>query len=167
MTGSPLPPRRRLVQLGAGFAVLFAVAVGLGWRAGEAPTATGALAAPAPWALPEVTASDPGRDVAILTARHPWGGGAAFRDIESTPPPAPPPAVIPWQLAGVIERGGERFALILLGRGPSAKLEYRAIGDSLPDGSVLVQIDADSATSDGGQSAAAERRVYRLFEKSR
>jgi hypothetical protein len=71
-----------------------------------------------------------------------------------------------WQLAGVIERGGEQFALILVGQGAAARLEYRTVGDSLPDGSVLVQIDADSATSEGRQPAAAERRVYRLFEKA-
>ena len=166
MTGSSLPSRRRLIQLGAGFAVLLAGAVSLGWRAGEAPSSNAAAPATAPWALPQVRTQDPARDVATLTARRPWGGDTAFRDTESAPPAYSPDAV-PWQLAGIIERGGERFALILVGPGPAAKLEYRTIGDSLPDGSVLVQIGADSATSDGGKSAAADRRVYRLFEKAR
>src|SRR5712692_7567532 len=138
MTRSSLPRRRRHVQLCAAFAALVAGAVVLGWRAGETPTATAAAGAPAPWALPQVSVRDPARDVAILTARHPWGGGAAFRDIDSAR--APSLATMPWHLAGVIERGDERLALILVGQGPAAKLEYRAKGDLLPDGSVLVQI---------------------------
>src|SRR5437773_8410053 len=122
MTGSSLPSRRRLVQLYAGFAVLLAGAIVLGWRAGEAPSANAVAPPPAPWALPQVEARDPARDVATLTARHPWGGDAAFRDTE-TAPPAYSPGAMPWQLAGVIDRGGERFALILVGQGPAAKIE--------------------------------------------
>ncbi len=161
MIGSRLNPRRRL-QLSAAFAAFFAAAVILGWRTGGAPAAP-PLATPAEaWTLPQLTASDPARDAAILKARRPWGGGAAFHDIDS---PAPASRA-PWQLAGIVERGNERFALILVGQGPAARLEYRGMGDSLPDGSVLVQIGADSATSEGGQPAAAERRVYRLFEKT-
>jgi hypothetical protein len=164
MTNSPLP-RRRLLQLCAASAVLVAGAVILGWHAGEPATATAPAPVPAPWALPQINLSDPARDVASLTARHPWGGGAGFHDIDS-PQRTPAPAGAPWHLAGIIERGGERFALILVGQGPAAKLEYRAKGDLLPDGNVLVQIGADSATSEAGKAAAAERRVYRLFERA-
>jgi hypothetical protein len=99
-----------------------------------------------------------------LSARHPWGGGAAFQSIDSPRPL--PPATRPWRLVGVVERGEERLALVLVGQGPEVKLEYRAVGDSLPDGSVLVQIGTDSATSEGGQSATPERRVHRLFDKA-
>ena len=164
MIGAALLARRRPVQLAAAFAALLAAAAVLGWHAGAAPSSAAAAAAPARWALPPVNPRDPAHDAAILTARHPWGGGAAFRDIDT---PVPASAAMPWHLAGIVERGDERLALVLVGNGPTAKLEYRAVGDSLPDGSVLVQIGADSATSEGGQSAAAERRVYRLFDKTR
>ena len=164
MIGSRLG-RRRHLQLSAAFATLFAAAVVLGWRAGGAPTAAPPAAVPAPWALPQPTESAPARDAAVLKARHPWGGGGAFHDIDSAPA-ALAASRTPWQLAGIVERGNERYALILVGQGPSAKLEYRATGDSLPDGSVLVQIGADSATSEGGQPAPAGRRVHRLFEKA-
>ncbi len=164
MIGAALLARRRPVQLAAAFAALLAAAAVLGWHAGAAPSSAAAAAAPARWALPPVNARDPAHDAAILTARHPWGGGAAFRDIDT---PAPASAAMPWHLAGIVERGDERLALVLVGNGPTAKLEYRAVGDSLPDGSVLVQIGADSATSEGGQSAAAVQRVYRLFDKAR
>jgi hypothetical protein len=143
---------------------LVAVAGILGWRAGEAPLATAAPAAPAEWALPQVTAPQTARDVAILTSRHPWGGRAGFHDIDSAPSPTIP--TIPWHLAGIIARGDERLAMILVGQGPAAKLEYRATGDSLPDGSVLVQIGTDSATSQTGEPPAARQRVHRLFEKA-
>ena len=155
---------RRPAQLAAAFAALFAAAVVIGWRAGAPPGSAAAAATPAPWTLPPVNERDPARDVAILAARHPWGGGAAFHDVDA-PPPAP--LAMSWHLAGIVQRGDERLALVLVGQGPAVTLEYRAVGDSLPDGSVLVQIGADSATSEGGQSAAAERRVYRLFDKAR
>jgi hypothetical protein len=151
----------RALPLGLGLAALLAVAVAFGWRAGEAPLDTSKLVAAAPWSLVQVTHPDPRRDLALLTARHPWGS-AAFRDVDSPRSPAPP-----WHLAGIVERGDKRYALVLLGQGPAAKLEYRAVGDSLPDGSVLVRIEPDSATSEGGQSATVERRVYRLFERAR
>ena len=162
MTSWSALSRRRLVQLGAAFAALFVGAVILGWRTGKAPSANpaapGALAA---WTLPQVDVPQTARDAAILTARRPWGGASAFHDIDT---PRAPPA--PWRLVGIVQRGDERLALILVGQGPAAKLEYRKTGESLPDGSVLVQIGADSATSQNGQPSVAEQRVYRLFEKA-
>jgi hypothetical protein len=165
MTGLPGLSRQRLVQLCAAFAALMAGAIVLGWRTGEAPANTTAPAAPADWALPQVNPPDPARDATILTARHPWGGGAAFRDIDAGPR-APSAPAVPWRLAGIVVRGDERLALVMTGQGAGTKLEYRATGDRLPDGSVLVQIGADSATSQNGEPPVAERRVYRLFEKT-
>lgn len=163
IAGSPFLRRRRL-QLAAAFLVLLGGAVVLGWQSGAAPTEAPPAARSAPWVLPQIVASNAARDAAALSARRPWGGASSFVDIDS---PRPVAATQPWQLAGVIERDNERLALVLIGRGPNAKLEYRAVGETLPDGSVLVQIGADSATSEGGQSAAAERRVHRLFDKAR
>lgn len=148
------------MQLGAICGALFLCAIVLGWRAGEAPAPSTAPAAAAEWALPGAKATDPERDMAVLAARRPWGS-QSFRDPEEGV--APPPGQ--WRLAGIVLRGDKRLALILLGSGPTATLEYRAVGDRLPDNSVLVQIDADSATSEGGASGATVRRAYRLFDQ--
>lgn len=112
------------------------------------------------WSLPQAGSRDIERDLAVLTARRPWGGGEAFADIEN-----PAPVSAPWRLVGVVQRANQRFALILIGSGPGAKLEYRAVGDVLPDGNVLVQIGDDSATSGNDKSLTAGPRVHRLFEK--
>jgi hypothetical protein len=115
--------------------------------------------------LQRPASSDTAGDLAVLRSRKPWGGGTAFVDPEIAP--APMQNAEPWRLAGVIERDREALALILIGSGPTARLEYRAVGDRLPDGSVFVRIDADSATSQEGQPPAVVQHVYRLFENKR
>ena len=161
MTGSALLRGRRLMQLSIACGALLVVAILAGWHTGDAPADGAARLAPAAWTLPSPNVRDPEQDVAIINLRQPWGGRAAFRDPEL----APLPGNAVWRLAGIVERGGERLVLIMVG--PEARLEYRSVGESLPDGSVLVQIDLDSATSQRGQSGAAERSVHRLFEKPR
>jgi hypothetical protein len=151
----------RLAQLGLLTAAAFVGALALGWRAGELPQSAPAGEAPTDWSLPAPGARDTERALAVLTARKPWGGGDSFADIEN-----PAPVSAPWRLVGVVQRENQRFALILIGSGPGAKLEYRAIGDLLPDGNVLVQIGDDSATSGIDKSSPAGQRVHRLFEKS-
>jgi hypothetical protein len=145
------------VAAAAGIAFLGAVA--LGWRAGDVVPVEAAATEPTPWVLPQPHSEDTEQDASILTTRRPWGGGAAFRDPEQGPAPAS------WRLAGIVEREGRRFALIIVGQQPTGVLEYHTVGDRLPDGSVLVQIDPDSATSEGPQNSGVARRVQRLFEK--
>jgi hypothetical protein len=164
MTGSALLHGRRLMRLGIACGVLLVGAILAGWHAGDAPAEEAARLAPAAWALPSPNLRDTEQDVAIINSRQPWGGRAAFRDPELPPPP---PGNAVWRLAGIVERGGERLVLIMVGPEAGATLEYRSVGESLPDGSVLVQIDPDSATSQRGQSVTAERSVHRLFEKPR
>jgi hypothetical protein len=163
MTGSALLRGRRLMQLSIACSALLVVAILAGWHAGDAPADEAARLAPAAWTLPSPNVRDPEQDVATINSRQPWGGRAAFRDPEL----APPPGNAVWRLAGIVERGGERLVLIMVGPGAGAMLEYRSVGESLPDGSVLVRIDPDSATSQRGQSVTAERSVHRLFEKPR
>src|SRR5205807_2157228 len=62
--------RRRAVQVAAAFAASLAVAIVLGWHAGEASIAAAAAGAPALWELPPVNGRDPVRDAAILKERH-------------------------------------------------------------------------------------------------
>lgn len=162
MTGPGIPGKRRVVLLCFGCGALACAAAGAGWR-------TGAIAAkpnPPPhrlaWELPKPSVRDTDADLRVLGTRRPWTGGALLRTITA----APVAPALPWRLVGIAERDNEPMALILVGMGPSAGLEYRGVGDRLPDGSVLVQIGADSATSEQGPSSAAQRRVYRLFEKA-
>jgi hypothetical protein len=162
MMGSALLRGRRLLQVSIACGALLVVAILAGWHAGDAPADEAARLLPAVWKLPSPDVRDPEQDVAIINARQPWGGRAAFQD-----PELPPPGNAAWRLAGIVERGGEWFVLIMVGPEASARLEYRSVGESLPDGSVLVQIDPDSATSQRGQSVTAERSVHRLFEKPR
>jgi hypothetical protein len=145
----------------------------LGWQAGQISVSAGAPPAPTPWELPSRPTEDTARDLAILNARHPWtnpllaaGAGAGLPGAAGGAGAAgagasnPKPAV--WRLAGIVQRPGEDFALIVVGEPGAAKLEYRRVGDSLPDGSTLVQITADNAVTKSAGSTG-EQRVYWLF----
>ena len=158
MNGATLLQGRRLAGLLAALGAAIAGAGYLGWQAGQPHPIRAAAAAPIAWALPVRPAFNPAADIAILQARRPWGGTAAFQD-----PDTPAPVQTPWQLAGTLQRDGAWFALIRTGQGPAGKLDYRGIGETLPDGSVLVQIGADGATSQQGQSSSVEQRVHHLF----
>jgi len=147
---------RPLLATGMAGLVLFAGAVALGWRAGEAPHLQAGQAPATQWVLPQLRTTDTEQDTAYLMTRRPWGGSTAFRDPEAMPP------TVSWQLAGVVGRDGRWFALVAVGPQPTAALQYRTIGERLPDDTVLVQIDTDSVTSEGPQGV---RRVHRLFEK--
>jgi hypothetical protein len=166
MIGAPLFRGPRRVQLGIATGALAASAAILGWHAGKIPVPRTASAPPTVWELPRAAVSDTADDLAILRSRKPWGGGTAFVDPEIASTPQIQNAE-PWRLAGIIERDREAMALILIGSGPTARLEYRAVGERLPDGSVFVQIDADSATSQEGQPPAVVQHVYRLFDNKR
>jgi hypothetical protein len=156
----------RQAQLGLATGALAACAMIIGWHAGKIPVPRATPAPPTAWELPRPAASDTAGDLAVLRSRKPWGGRTAFVDSEIAPAPQSQNAE-PWRLAGIIERDHKALALILIGSGPTARLEYRAIGDRLPDGSVFVQIDADSATAQEGQPSAVVQHVYRLFENKR
>jgi len=66
-----------------------------------------------------------------ITARSLWGATAA--DIANAPPPAPK-----WNVLGIVRNGKERFVLLAFEGRPVAQLN---VGDSLPDGMKIVQID--------------------------
>jgi hypothetical protein len=140
----------------------------LGWQAGQISVPAGPPPAATPWVLPPRPTEDPARDLAILTARGPWTNAfllARSAGIGSEQPEAArasnskPPV---WRLAGIVQRPGENFALIVIGQPDAAKLEYRRVGDSLPDGSTLVQITSDNAVAEPAGSSG-EQRVYWLF----
>jgi hypothetical protein len=158
--------RTRQARRGAAIALagtaLLTGAVVLGWNAGEPTAARETGAAAASWALPQQQRSDTEADAGVLRARRPWGGNGAFRDTEGL---APPPAVVPWKLVGTVARDDGRFALIQVGPQQGGKLEYRGIGDRLPDSSIVIQIEPDSITTREGADLAAAPIVHRLFQK--
>lgn len=153
----------RLAVLGS-FAV--AVAAFLGWQAGQIPVPATPPPAPTPWALPPQASEDLAKDLAILAKRRPWSNpfaaaGAAAGAGQPGAGPAPSAEAAGWRLAGLVERPGENFALILTGQPGAAKLEDRRVGDLLPDGSTLVQVTPDRAVVT--PAGSSEHRTYWLF----
>jgi hypothetical protein len=156
-----IPTGRPAVMFCVLTAIAVAAAAGLGWHVGDVSQIAMRPEPPAAWSLPSPRVADPEGNLAILAARKPWGGTSSFSESET-----PAPIAAGWRLVGIVQRADQRYALILVGSGPTAKVEYRAVGDTLPDGSKLVQIDDDSATSSSDKFPPNGRRVLRLFEKS-
>jgi hypothetical protein len=186
MMGFAFLDRVTLYRIGAGFGFAVLIALFLGWGSGYTPPPPLTRAAPEQWKLNPPAPPDAAKDLATLKARHPWsadlpgaaaGGAGGTGGAGGPGAPADPQAV--WRLAGVIERGDERFALIAIGVEPSVTLEYKKIGDALPDGTVLVQITPNSATTGPSEEAPKDapkdaansidapdtngQHIYRLF----
>jgi hypothetical protein len=149
---------------GSKFALLAALAMAAamfeGWQSGETVVSPAATPAGKHWALPATAVEDADKDMRFLTERHPWGaerdkpGGAQVGPDKNDK--------MPWRLAGIVERADGRLALIAVGPPGAANLKYCAIGDNLPDGSRLVDITTESATSEGPDPGSS-RRTLQLF----
>jgi hypothetical protein len=127
------------------------VALFLGWQAGTTEIPRAAAPEPVHWTLPASAETDSAKDMAVLTARNPWN--AAFAGGSITNKDAAARAASQWRLAGIVDRPDGKFALIAIGQ-PATKFEYRAPGDKLPDGNVLVELSNDSATIKADDPAA-------------
>lgn len=84
-----------------------------------------------PWRLPARGARDSAKAIQAITARNLWGVAAA--NAANAPPPAPK-----WKVMGIVRNGKERFILLAFEGQPIAMLK---VGDSLPDGLKIAQID--------------------------
>jgi hypothetical protein len=178
--------RRTLIRLAGVTVLLFAGAGAIGWKAGQTSLPPPPAIGKETWSLQATTRDDPAKDLAMLKARHPWTGiidmtkrppvtGRGPLVAQQRPSAAPAKPKVPWRLAGIVQRGDESFALIATGNAAQTKIEYRHVGDSLPDGSILVQIMPDSAKTQSESPAAPassdsppanpETIVYRLFGK--
>src|SRR5207237_793916 len=93
---------------------------------------------------------------------HAAAGAAGDRACRDTATLPRVPVVISWRCVGIFLRDNSPFALILFGPPGATKLEYRTIGEALPDGSTLVQIDTDSVTAQNGPGLPAGSVVRRL-----
>ncbi|MFZ2004681.1 MAG: hypothetical protein WAV02_06325 [Stellaceae bacterium] len=162
MIGQSPFQRRRVVVLGLGALVMLAVAVMAGWRSGSA---VGATAPPTPataWELPHPKVADTEQEADILRRLKPWGGQVAFNGSEAPTPVRA--AAVAWRLVGTVDRATEWYALISVAGQADGHVEYRTIGDLMPDGGKLLKINADSVTVQG-TDANSEGVVYRLFDK--
>lgn len=154
--------RRRMVIIGLGASLMFAVAVVFGWRNGSAVGANVPVIPATAWELPHPKVVDAEQQADTLRRLKPWGGSVAFNGSEAPTPVRP--AAAAWRLVGTVERATERYALISVAGEPSGHVEYRTIGDLMPDGGKLLKINADSVTV-RGTDANSEGVVYRLFDK--
>ncbi|HUZ74928.1 MAG TPA: hypothetical protein VMU87_18230 [Stellaceae bacterium] len=183
MTKLRFAERRTLLRLAVAAVLMIGSGIALGWRAGQTDVPPAAPIAKEKWSVKPPEREDPTRDLSVLTSLHPWTGFVEARREQAAAHKAPPA----WRLAGIVQRGEEKFALIAMGQYPKPIFEYRRVGDSLPDGSILVQITSDSAktkmhsapapssartfppspASPPSRSAPppSEARTYRLFEK--
>lgn len=160
MNRSAALPRGTWLKVGVVAVILFAGAAALGWRAGFTLPPPQAVRPEAPWSLPPPQQNETNRDLAVLASRKPWGDASSVA--EEHRQPVRPPARLSWRLAGIIQRGGDTFALIA--QGMPAKFAYLRVGDALPDGSKLIEITADEAVAQGGKDDAHAKHVYRLFD---
>ncbi len=86
-----------------------------------------------PWDLPTLSVADGGKAIETISTRNPWGVTA----VAGANAPPPPPK---WSVMGIARNGAERFIMLVYEGKP---IEVRKVGDALPDGSKIAQIDED------------------------
>ena len=143
--------------------VIWSFAIGAGLVAGAAAgwfvdTAKTPLIAPKAAQMPAAAPQRYSPDAALawLTRRDPWGARLLPVTAPVSTPPAQPLAVRPWRLGGVMVWGGDTMAIVLGEAGIAP--EYRRVGEMLPDGSRIIDIQARAVTVEQG----GVRRVLRL-----
>lgn len=110
---------------------LAALTAAICWFGVPAPTAPQAapVAAEA-WSLAKLPDNQSRRAMDAISARNLWGVVTAANA-------APAPV---WNIQGIARSGNERFVLLAFEGKP---VEILRVGDSLPDGAKIVQIDND------------------------
>jgi hypothetical protein len=117
-----------LLTLWGTLALLAAVICWFGVGAPAVPPAT--VPTPEIWALPKLPDSQSRKSMDAISARNLWGIVVASN--------VPPPPV--WNIQGIARSGNDRFVLLAYEGKP---VEILKVGDSLPDGAKIVQIDND------------------------
>jgi len=82
-----------------------------------------------PWSLPKRMEHDSSKSIEVINARNLWGVVAANTPKEPE-----------WKILGIAGRGEERFILLAYEGKPTERL---LLGDALPDGAKIVQIEKD------------------------
>jgi hypothetical protein len=155
----------RRAGLAAGMVVLTALAFGAGWWGDNDVGRRLRKLAPntAEWKVPEQARADLSADVGILEARQPFGAAkqpSAAGMEGAAPGPATPPAV-EWRIGGIITTEKNRQLVVLVrqhGQG-AERSEWRQVGETLPDGSIIRSVDQSSITVER-QGAPATIRMF-------
>lgn len=112
------------------FATLAIVAAVICWFGAPEPVPPKTLAAVAEsWSLPKLAEHDSKKSIETINARNLWGIVAA--DAPQEPE---------WHVLGIARSGAERFILLAYEGKP---VEMLKVGDTLPDGAKIVQIEKD------------------------
>ena len=116
------------------FAALLVVVVGTCWFALPEPGQSKPVAlASEPWSLPAPGTHNSLKAIEDITVRNLWG--VVNADAANAAPPAPK-----WKVMGIARNGSERFILLAFEDKPITQLK---VGDALPDGMKIVQIEDD------------------------
>ncbi len=116
-----------LVALWATLALITAV---ICWFAVAEPSVpTAAALTPETWTLPKLPENQSRKSLDAINARNIWGIVAANAPKEPV-----------WTIQGIARSGNERFVLMSIEGKP---VEILKVGDLLPDGTKIVQIDND------------------------
>ena len=118
-----------LLALWLALALLAGATCWFGTRTPTPPAAS--IAATETWALVKLPDNQSRKSMDAISARNLWG-------IVNAANAAPPPPV--WNIQGIARTGNDRFVLLAFEGKP---VEILKVGDSLPDGAKIVQIDND------------------------
>lgn len=111
-------------------AVLTLITAAIFWYGSPLPVPPKKLAPIAePWSLPKLAEHDSAKSIDAINARNLWG------TIEANAPKEPE-----WKVLGIARSGEERFILLAYEGKPTERLQ---VGDVLPDGAKIVQIEKD------------------------
>ena len=114
-------------------AALVLVAATTCWFGTPEPTQPKTLSAvPEPWSLPKLAENNNKKSMEAITARNLWGVVAVDGPGARLEPQ--------WHVLGIARSGAERFILLAFDGKP---VEMLKVGDALPDGVKIVQIEND------------------------
>lgn len=115
------------------FATLAIMAAVICWLGAPTPAPPRTLATAAePWSLPKPAEHDSKKSIAAINARNLWGIAAADKPDKPIEPE--------WRVLGIARSGAERFVLLAYEGKP---VETLKVGDALPDGLKIVQIEKE------------------------
>lgn len=150
--------RRPHLWIAATLVAAATLSLAFGWQMGQETQQSALAPAAEAWSLPQPQETAPGQDMAEITTKRPWAAEGRAAGMGAIRPDAGSGAT-GWRLAGTVQRGDQQFALIARG----TALEYKRVGDSLPDGSIILQINQDGVITDGGSSSPDKKTRHTLF----
>lgn len=113
-------------------AALIFVAAATCWFGASVPSSPRQPAPVAePWSLPKLAERGGIKSIEIINARNLWGVVTVAADAPKEPE---------WHVLGIVKSGAERFILLAYEGKP---VEMLKVGDALPDGLKIVQIEQD------------------------